>query len=464
MNLLSYFTKKNTPFSYSQEKEDLFSRLEKYYDSNDLYENLNGYKLAYPETFVEEMKPLRNPVNRTVEFYVSKLLPGNIQLTASDNIKQYIEDFYKWSNFTVQKQASIREFALFGNLFWKVVSDGNKVWLEDISPKYVTSFKTDPRGYLTEIRIDIPRVDDNNKHYTYIEYWNKDYFATWKDYTGSKSLDNLGDPQEYATLAEIGIDFIPIVFIKFKDTGKKWGDGCVNHALLKIDEVNRQATRLHSMLFRYNKALLVLSAGGTDKDGRPLPPPPVTKNTELKDNSILSLPGSATLSSLVPDINYSDALAVVNAQMAEIEKDLPELKYSSLDTNSLSGKAIRLLLGPAIERAKEAQANLIAGLIRVNEIALTIGKNYGIFPDTIGNYEAGDFEHSIIAPEIIQLEQDEEATTLKTLIEAGLPLKSALKLMGYSATQIDEIMADKLEENSLSSQALANSLATFNGA
>jgi hypothetical protein len=50
--------------------------------------------------------------------------------------------------------------------------------------------------------------------------------------------------------------------------------------------------------------------------------------------------GNANAESMIPDINYDSMLAILNAQLAECESDLPELKYYELaELNNVSGKA-----------------------------------------------------------------------------------------------------------------------------
>ena len=153
-----------------------------------------------------------------------------------------------------------------------------------------------------------------------------------------------------------------------------------------------------------------------------------TEDATFTDNSILYLPGMSRLESLVPDINYGDALAILNAMMDELEQDLPELKYYSLKETDLSGKAISLLLSAAFDRADEARNNFIQGMEKANSIGLTMGVFAGIFPETTGSFENGDFDHEIQV-EAFSEDISEKATTLKVLVESGLPLDQALVLL-----------------------------------
>lgn len=338
----------------------------------------------------------------------------------------------------------------------------NKVYSDIIDPKYVTDFKSDNRGYLTQIRIDIPQIDDEDKQYTYVEYWDKknNYWAIWHNYDLSNAtLDQLGGPIDYGFISDWRIDFIPIVHIKFSDTGKELGHSCVEHAVSKIDEANRQSTRLHELLFRNNKSTWVVNSNKVDtKTGKFQPAPLLNNgNPELKDNQILYMPGMSDIKSLIPDIRYDSALQILNAMMDEIANDLPEIRYFDVSENT-SGKAIRLMLGSAIDRATEAQSNLIAGLERLDEMALTLGSNLNIFSG-LGTYENGDFDHQIVVDEMFPLEKDEVAIMINNFTQGGLALATSLKIAGYSDEFIQSALAEKQAQDS---QSITNDQTRFN--
>jgi len=174
------------------------------------------------------------------------------------------------------------------------------------------------------------------------------------------------------------------------------------------------------------------------------------------------MPGMSTLNSLVPNIQYDAALNILNAQMAELEADLPELKYYNLkDQSNVSTKTVKTILASALDRAGEAQDNLKDGLIRLNEMALTIGSYFGLW--NVGSYEAGDFDHEILCDDFFSESMDEKVTTLKMLRDSSLGLRTALKLAGFSDDIIEQAVLDAEEEQTKSENALANSLARFNG-
>lgn len=422
-----------------------YAFLKKAYDNNNLYDTVTEGAIN-DNIWIEALKPMRTSVNRSVEFYVAKIFPSNdIEIaTEFDNIIEPIQQITKWSNFAAKKQLFLRNLALFGDLFLKVTTagDSDKIHYENIDPALVTDFRTDSRGFLQWIRIDTPiRVDTLQKLHT--EFWTKDTFSVWiHNRTRTTALDQLGDPIEFGFTAELGIDFVPFVHIKFRDTGALRGKACTEHAIDKITESNRQATRLAQMLFRYNKPHWAISTNSVDPDGNALPAPRQNSGDGLdvtfSDDVITYLPGNSKLESLVPDINYGDALSILNSMMNELEQDLPELKYYSLKDGNLSGKAVSLLLGGALDRAKEARNNFIQGLVRLNEMALTMGRFNGIFSSNIGDFDAGDFVHDIRTDELFGTTLEEKAEIVKNLVSSGIILKQAMEIAGFDIEDVEE--------------------------
>lgn len=457
---------------------DQYRALEAYYLNNGLYEVLAQILRAMGES-EKALKPLRNPAFRTVEFYAAKLWPGTLPEALPIEAKKQvivpaIQQIWQWSNWNVEKQTTARWFATFGDMFIKVATKGQpiqRVFLQDLKPEYVTDFDADERGYLTYVRIDIPQRRRNTEGkleaYTHTEVWSKEQgYRRWEHGQGpTVELGALGTAKEELSLASFGIDFVPVVWVPFRSIGAQRGVGAFTLQMDKIDEVNRQATRLHQILFRYNKALWAVMANAKDATGRPLPAPKIGGHStqsgelgkmELEDDSIVGLPGMAELKSLVPDIKYADALAILNDQLTEIKSDLPELAYFDLrNQGELSGRAIRLLLGDAIDRLMEARGNGEAGVIRAQQMGLTIGAKAGLFKG-VGAFEEGDFEHTFSERDPFPLDARDRAETAKLLTDGGFPLRTAARFAGFSVDQVKELekdVADQQEQSATLAKA-----------
>jgi len=292
-------------------------------------------------------------------------------------------------------------------------------------------------------------------------------FRRWEHDRGEDAeLDRLGDPVEAWPIAELGIDFIPVVLHKHRDIGEDRGVGAFTHALTKIDEANRMATRLHALLFRHNRPTDAIESAGRDPSGRPIPPPAIAGATAdgdrdivtLGDDRLLRLPAGWTFKSLVADLHYAEALAILNAQMAELEDDLPELTYARIrEVPDASGTALRYRLMGAIDRIREARGNAFESIARADMMALTIGKAGGLegFRD-IGDYARGDYAHTFADTDIIALDglseaQEEQARAQAFTTATGqtLPATEALqRIYGYSeerAVELVGLMAAEME-------------------
>jgi hypothetical protein len=441
------------------------------FDYTQLYDAL--YDLYNNDSAViddDTTRRLRTVVNRSVEFFAAKMLPGTKIGVMSENepVKQAIEQIIKDSNLGNNKPAMLRGFSLYGDSFVRVRGDDQKSYLEDVSPFFVTDFAEDSRGFLTYIRIDIPIIDNSDVEAQqgtpalYTEYWDNDekVYRSWVTLrTSTTPINQLGQPREEIKFSALGVDFIPIVHTKFRDNGDARGLSCVYHALDKIYEANRIATRLHDLLFAFGEPIFVASANDKDAAGRPLPPPAIKTDSTTTGalggaveavktlfGRIVSLPGVATLNSLIPDIDYQDALAVLNAQMEEIERDLPELRWYSMTPDAqLSGTALRTLLGAAIDRANEARNNFLSSLSRMMEMALTIGQFNGIFDKSLGTFDTGAFEHQLQIDDSWGESVAEKGETMAKLTGGGVPAPAAMKLAGFTEEQVKEAFPRGME-------------------
>jgi hypothetical protein len=420
---MSAYVVSNTPPPPSFMRE-YYRMLNAYYQQNGLYEFIRAELRSLP-TRNYSQEALRSPAYRCVEFYSSKMWPGTLPdalpvITSNANILEPIQSIWKWSNFNSKKQQWARWFSIYGDLFAKVNTKPGSVYFTLLMPEHVTDFELDERGYLTLIRIDIP---DGQLMHT--EVWDKSLQTVriWRHKLGYDiELSKLGAPDSEMSFAQThGEDFIPIVYQPFKEDGLGRGSGAFSHVLDKIDHANTSATRLSQILFRHNRPVWA-ALGGKDASGRPTPPPRLEGTGEggafsLGDNEILSLSGAADIKALVPNLNYGDALAVLQDDVREIENDLPELAYYRLrEMNTISGRAALFLLDDTSSRLVEAQGNSDAALIRINQMCLTIGQNMGLFTN-IGSYDNGDLDHTFAARPLLEAEAEAEQIVDKLLEE-----------------------------------------------
>ncbi len=445
---------------------DLYDQLETYYLSNGLYEVLDNtvgrktYLQANGTSKPETMRPIYNPATRLVDFYGDLLWPGSLPSalqiqTDNEKITPLIEQIWQWSNWSIEKDTAARWFPMFGSMFIKVSTnaDSNRVFLQNIKPRFVTDMDIDERGYLTWIRLDLPQTTRNaeGKLETVqrTEVWEKQRYRIWTHKkTPETPLNELGKTETDKVLT--GYDFVPIVYQPFKSIGDERGVGVYTLHIDKIDEIARMSTRLHQMLFRYGRPTWATVRSGVGADSRPLPPVQIggaRPNTLERDESdeILNLPGATDIKSLVAQLPYDQALSILGDQLTQLERDLPELVYGRIqESTDLSGVALRYLLEGAINRLTVARGNAEAALIRAHQMALTIGQSIGIDNfRNVGTFENGDFAHEFVERPVLQMPLAEQAQTLQTYTSAGVPVEIAAKLIGWTQEEIDELTKAK---------------------
>ena len=439
-----------------------------YYFNNGLYDEINA-QLHLVSLQNESLQPLRNPAYRVVEFYSSTLWPGTLPAalpieTENAALLPVIHQIWAWSNWGAKKQVAVRWLALYGDLFIKVAErparengPGGKVYLQIIDPRYVPDFEEDEQGFL--VYSDVPQVvrdGDETTEKTFTEEWDKreGTYRTWiHTQAFNTDVDSLPSPETEADIAEqFGVDFVPVVHVKFRHIGEDRGVGCFQPVIDKIDEANRMATRLHGLLFRHNKPDMALEGVGTDAAGRPIPAPAfedIEVTTELDKETVYKLPSGWKLRHLTANIQYGQALNILKAHMMELERDLPELTYSRLKEQgaALSGRAIRLMLGDAIARLVEVRGNAETGLVRAHQMAITLGQRAGLlgFAD-VGAYKAGALEHSFAERQVFPLDEQEKADLTATYTAAGFAKATAMRLAGFTQAEIEVVIEEEAAE------------------
>ena len=422
---------------------EFYQQLKSYAANNGLYDTINN-ELQATRISWKDVKPLRNPTNRVVEFYAALLWPGHDLAVAmpiiarNDAILDPIAQIQKWSNFAINKQMVARQFATLGDMFIKcnTLLDANgdvtAVYQSFLDPTYVSEIETDQRGFLTYLRMDIPQYeeDDNGmeKQTVYTEVWDK-ATQTWRIWEHEKGLDKklerLGPPTRSGTFQEsFGGDYIPIVYQEFRKDGNGRCSGAFVPALDKIDEINLKATRLAQLLFRHGKADKMLVSDAVDSSGRPLPAPKIDSLTSAENTVVIQgekfykLPSGWSIAHLIAQMDYKSHLEAIAADLDELQQDLPELGYNRISESSqLSGRALRYMLEAAVSRLHEARGNGESAFVRANEMCLSIGQHNGLW--NIGTFESGAFDHAFRPRPVLTPDRLEQAQTAAAWQTAG---------------------------------------------
>lgn len=443
---------------------EFYSLLKAYYAQNSVYEIINS-ELQQVRISNKDIKGIRNPAYRVTEFYAGKLWSGHDLERAlpilADNkrILEPIRLVWLASNFAVKKQMAARRFANLGDMVIKLNTKQDtagqvvSVYQEFLDPTYASEIETDERGFVTYIRLDIPRVEKNangtEETWYHTEVWNKATlrWSIWFHNQGADvELDKIKEQPIQGTFEDTHrADFVPFVYQPFRDDGFGRANGCFTAVLDKIDECNKKATRLAQLLFRHNRADKALTSDAMDSSGRPLPPPRLDailaadNKITIEGETFWRLPSGWKIEHLIAPLDYESHLKALQDDMLELENDLPELAYSRISQhNDLSGRALRYMLEGAISRLLEARGNGEAAFVRANQMALTIGQEFNLWRG-IGTFEAGDFDHSFAERDVLQPDKREQAETAGLWVTAGASLEKAAIEVGITEDRAQEL-------------------------
>ena len=424
------------------------------YDSNNLYTEIKRTADQNGDYF-ENIFSIANATHRSVEFYANRLMLNARITTKNQLLLDALNQFWMDTNFLGTKDNNSRELAKNGDLFIKLENDRTKVWMKKIEPRHVTTVEADSRGVVIEIRIDIP-IEDNK---TWTEFWTLDnggYTAVWEHDQGiNAELNTLGTPKYYATLSQYGITFIPIIWARFT-SGDKRAENCFVHAISKMIEGDREHSRLAEIIYAFNNAIYTIESNAVADNGQFVGQPRVSF-IKGDNGMVMQHVKNGTLKPNIPQLDYASHIKLIEITKEEIMQDLPETRLNSLDPTQATGCAIEQMLGESVSRAKTGRFNLVQEFRRLNMMALTIGQHFNIFDKSIGTYEEGNFQHEILCDSVIPLSKTDKSLMLQQFTSARMPLKAALRECEYSQAEIDQIMADKAEEEaSLANQFLNN--------
>lgn len=454
----------------------LYRMLWAYYLNNGLYDEL---RLLGTYTRDIRILSLRNPAYRVVEFYAATVWPGPLRsglpVEGSPAVLERISRIWRWSNWAQKRQVQVRTAAIAGDAYLKVNQAGTeqdpRVYISVVDPIHVTEREADERGYITRLRVDVPQdTAASGVPIWHTEIWDRETVRVWRTSRGPEEPEEaLGTADQETALDTWGIDFVPVVQARHLDIGGDYGLGAYTLQLEKIQEADLLATRLHRVLFRHNGVTWALQANAMDATGRPLPPPKIGAGTpggaseetvDLAGEKMLRLPGMSTITPLVPQIDYSAHLEALAAMMGTLREELPELGFYSLnELPELSGRALRIVLSPAIARGLEVRGNHEEALIRAQQMAITIGENIGAFKDlpAVGTFADGALEHTIADRNLIPLSRTDIAELAQAETAAGIPVASSLRRSGWTEEELEgleeDIRAEQVTRNTGIAQA-----------
>ena len=446
---------------------------------NRVYDNLTSYLAAtYPagSQIYKYTKGLRNPIPAWVDFYVTNVWGGQLDLeagngqekpsalpiiTENDNLRPAIAKVWQWSNWNAKRLLTTINSAALGDAFIVVVDSprAGKAYMQVRRPSEFTSIDWDDFGHVKRCVIEYKTQDDDGKAYDFkqvIEHpsvWGGKFtrYTTYRDGKLYAYPENVQDGQKTAQW-EVPYDFVPVVHIPFKDVGEGWGALGYSATIPKIDAANSLASLLNTQIGKtVNPILLVygLQSGGVT----------ITTGDEGQDEiPMLYSPKSPTesrIEPLVTTLDLTGALALLDAQLANIAQDLPELRMSEAMRSGLSGEALGRAFSDVAARINAVRGNHDSGLVRAHQMAIAIAGASGYDPAFRGfdlnSFKSGLLDHGIGDRPILPTSASEAVDTrgkqwdqVTKAVTAGMPLETALReIMGWEDDDLAQMDKDQ---------------------
>ncbi len=437
---------------------------------NTAYRNVHNWatKLKTDYGLYKYVRNVYNPTNRLGVFWQTHLLGGPLDLNAGDGksvpsaipivteddgLRQAIGQVWRWSNWATRKDVMSLWGTTLGDVGLRVIDDPDrkKCYLQIVHPGTVKELSLDDaynvKGYVIEETRDDPLGKKESVTYTEIAERDGDDVV----YTTQRDGADYAWMGDTATWSE-PYGFVPLVMVKHFDVGLAWGWAEIYPVFSLAREVDDQASKLNDYVRKKVDAPMLFS--GVDK------PKATTRTAHSAQTDDRPEPGreevptlygplGATVTPIVADLNIADVGTNIDRLLAEIERDLPELRVDELGED-VSGRARR-----EARRDKEAKVRMRRpayddGMRRALQMALSIGglRGYEGFAGIgIDSFKAGDLDFVIGDRPVFQPDPVDESeidtafwTAVKTAEDAGMPLDLYLERKGWDAQSVTRII------------------------
>lgn len=413
--------------------DDWQTRLQRYalnefYYSNLQYDNVNkvAQMLKRCGALYVNTRSVYNPVYRLVNVYADKVYSGTVDyanlssgafpVVASPEIVTALKRLLRWSNWNSAKQLYVRTGEKYGDVFLRVVDNvaSRRVALEVVEPQKVRYVRKDTAGNIKEIWFEYyqntatPSVTGTtasiNRKVT--EVITQDLITIYHDDAPVDRWPNVWG-------------FVPVTHALAVAEGRVFGSTRYNSSRVKIDEINSQASLLNDQT---RKAIIpYIATIGVKLDAGSL-----TRSADTMDEIInLPLPAGTDIKMLAPSIDIASALRNIEAQLAELREDNPELFLYQLTNMSVSpsGTALRQFMDLAVNKILGAQGVYDDALNRACQMALTIGgvQGYADFEGfTMQSFAQGQLDFDMLPRDVLYEDVDQQFK-INALMQSGAP-------------------------------------------
>lgn len=454
-----------------------------------VYRDIHRYARTYRAALglYRYTRAVHSPAYRLGEFYAAHLWGGALDPEAGDGqhtpsavpivtdvpaLREAIATLWRASNFGQRKAIIPRWGAILGDVAIRVVDDParGQVLLQPVHPASLRDVLRDGMGHVKGYVIEETRPDPRRQAerltvrgsaaaaptVTYTEIATRD----GDDVVYQTYLD--GQPYDWGSGATAWAEpygFVPLVVIPHLDVGMEWGLSELHAGLGKFREADDMASKLHDQIRKAVDAPMLL-AGVTAPAATPTTTPSAATATRPEPGrqeipTLYSSDPAAAVHFLVAPLDLAAVASRIDALIAELERDYPELQMDIWSTGATSGRALRSARQRVETRVYERRANYDTALVRAQQMAVAIGGHRGYDGYQgfgLESYAAGALDHTIGPRPVFPPDplDDAEITTAfwqgaKTAADAGYPLELYLIDQGWDADRVAAYTALKRE-------------------
>jgi hypothetical protein len=381
------------------------------YYANTIYETLvNGgqrenINATLGNAAAADLGGLYNPVANVVDLYLHVFdgafgdeIRVEPQGAATVALVDAIEQLWKWSNLTIEKQPLCRFAATHGTVGLRIVARNpadlarRRVWIKPEHPRTIRDVEMDERGNVEAIQLEYELTTglaENAQTICIREELTKEEFRTYRMVGGNPVPFDLTTMEANGPNARYdnALGIVPYVLLRHEYNGETFGRNAWYKARSPVDRLNALMSHIDVQIHRHVKAKWFIAADGA---------PPTS--IDLDDLSVAYVnthnsTSTPVVQPLVAPLDLSGAIAEAKLQMDVIEDMLPELKATQGKfLSGQSGETIVELRKPAEEKIALARANYEDALVRAQQIAVSWGVLLGLWDvgTGMGSREAAD--------------------------------------------------------------------------
>lgn len=463
-----------------------YALLWSYYENTAYDWVIHPWAAAYIQQYnlYKYVRDIFNPAHRLGEFWAMALVGGALDAGAGDgilipsalpivipqtanetqvaNLRAAIAQIWRDSNWQTQKSIYTRYGTVMGDTTLKVIDDPQreKVYLEVVHPGVIKGVSLDPFGNVKQYELEEMRAHPENasQMVKYGERVTRKNQGETSGAPGAVVFETFLNDKPYAWNGiaaewqeEYG--FVPFVMVKHLNVGLPWGWSEYHAALSKFRELDDQAALLNDQIRKMVDAQWLFNVKKPTEASTQATRQPTATNTQRGRDEVKALwidKDNVAAKHLVGDLDIAATLKNINEMIAAIREEYPELQPEIFKLgNDASGRALRTARQPVEAKADERRPNYDAGLVKAQQMAISMGalKGYRGFESfSAESFARGELAHSIGKRPVFaqdpfdKIEQDAAFWDLANKAKvAGVALDVFLELQGWDADRIARI-------------------------